>query len=150
DATASSHDDDRGLRAAAFAPDGGELAAQLDGTIVRWDLRTGQIAGESPSPEAEAASLHYGGARHGLLRGQTLYDMEGRRVVCRYFGGVHPRGGSSGLHRYVAADGIIDKGALRTIEVPERKVTRAEATLATASRGALLREGSKVGIEIVG
>ena len=48
DATSTGHDDARGLKAAAFAPDGQELAAVLDGTIVRWDLKTGQVVGESP------------------------------------------------------------------------------------------------------
>jgi hypothetical protein len=150
DATSSGRDDASGLRAAAFDPDGQELAAVLDGTIVRWDLKTGQIVGESPSPTAQASSLQYGAARHILLDGKTLYDMQGKRVVCTYFGGVHPHGGSSGLHRYVAADGIIDKGTLKTIEVPEKKVARAEAAFADSKLSALLRDGSKVSIQIFG
>ena len=143
DATSSGHDDARGLKAAAFAPDGQELAAVLDGTIVRWDLKTGQVVGESPSPIPKAGSLQYGSARHVLLDGKTLYDLEGKRVVCSYFGGVHPHGGSSGLHRYVAADGIIDKGTLKTIEVPEKKVSRAEAAFADSK----LHGASAQGVE---
>ena len=150
DATSSGHDDPRGLKAAAFAPDGQELAAVLDGTIVRWDLKTGQVVGESPSPNPKATSLHYGLARHVLLDGKTLYDLEGKRVVCSYFGGVHPQGGSSGLHCYVAAKGIIDKGTLKTIELPEKKVARAEAAFADSHTSALLRQGSKVSIEVFG
>ncbi len=152
DATASGHDDSLGLKAAAFEPEPGgqELAALLDGTIVRWDLRTGKVVGESPSPSLKVGSLQYGTARHVLLDGRTLYDLEGKRVVCSYFGGVHPQGGSSGRHSYVAAEGIIDKGVLQTIEVPEKKVTRAEAAFADPRTTALLRAGSKVSIQIVG
>ncbi len=150
DATSSGHEDARGLAAAAFDPDGQELAALLDGTIVRWDLKTGEVVGEAPSPEPSSGSLQYGQSHHVLLDGRTLYDLIGQRVVCHYFGGVHQRGGSNGLHRYVAAEGIIDKGTLRTIEVPEKKVVRAEAALADSRLGALLRRGSKVSIRIVG
>ena len=150
DATPSDHPDDQGLKAAAFDPVGRELAAALDGAIVRWDLETGKVIGESPAPSPKTSSLQYGNSRHVLLDGTTLYDLEGKRVVCSYFGGVHPRGGSSGLHRYVAAEGIIDKGALKTIEVPEKKVARAEAAFADPKTTALLREGSKVSIQIVG
>jgi len=150
DASSTGHRGPTGLQAAGFSPDGQEFAAVLDGMIVRWDLKTGQILGEIPSPNPTAGSLQYGDARHVLLDGKVLFNLETKRPVWSYDGGVHATGGNGALHYFVASDQIIGPGTLRMVEIPEKKAALAEATLADPKVKALLREGSKLSIQVVG
>jgi WD40 repeat protein len=150
DASSSGHQGTTGLGASGFSPDGLELAAVLDGTIVRWDLKTGQIVGEVASPSPKAAMLQYGGARHVLLDGKVLFNLESGRTVWHYDGSVHAIGGSGPLHQYVASEQIIGPGTLRTLDLPDKKVTLAETAFADPKTKALLREGLKVSIQVVG
>ena len=150
DTPSSGHQGATGLNAAGFSPDGQELAAVLDGTIVRWDLKTGQSVGEIPSPLPKPGSLQYGDARHVLLDGKVLFGLESKRPVWYYSGGAHALGGNGAVHCYVASEQIIGPVTLRTIDVPDKKAARAEAARADPKTTALLREGSKVGIQIVG
>ncbi len=91
DAAATGHpSSSAGLKAAAFDLEGRELAAVLDGTIVRWDLNTGRVLGETPSPAPKAASLESGANRHVLIDGKIVFDLERKRVVWFYEGGSTP------------------------------------------------------------
>ena len=150
DGSATGRRDARGLEVAGFDPEGHEFAALLDGTIVRWDLRTGEVLGELPSPVPKAVTLEYGGKGHVLLDGRALLDLRGGKVVWNYVGGVPARGGSGLRHSYVASEGFIGQGKLTTIDVPEAKVVRDEAAAADARVKALIRPESKVGIQVVG
>ncbi len=139
-----------GLAAAGFSPDGQELAAVIDGQIVRWDLKTGQNAGEVPSPNPKAATLRYGEGHHVLLDGKVLFDLESKRIVWRFDGGVHAVEGFGGLHRYVASQEILGPGILRTIDLPDKAIVEAEKALGDEKTAALLRPGSKIGLQVNG
>jgi WD40 repeat protein len=150
DGPSTGHGGATGLKAAAFSPDGRELAAALEGSIVRWDLKTGQVVAEAPSPSPNVASLQYGEDRHVLLDGKVLFDLEAGRVVWSYVGGVHAPGGTGSTHYYFASEKVIGPGTLRAVEVPDRRAVLAEAALDDPKVKALLREGSKVAIQVVG
>ncbi|HEX8202570.1 MAG TPA: WD40 repeat domain-containing protein, partial [Isosphaeraceae bacterium] len=147
DATASGHRAEAGLKAAAFDPEGQELAAALGETLVRWDLKTGQVLSESTSPAPKATSLRYGTAGHVLLDGKMLYDLEHKRPVWSYEGGVHATGGPAGRHWY-ASGAISGPATLTAIAVPEEAIARAEATAADPQTRALLRDGATVGLQV--
>ncbi len=148
DGVSSGHQAESGLKAAAFDPEGNELAAVLDDTLVRWDLKTGQVIGEMPSPIAKANWLQYGAGRHILVDQKVLVDLEAKRPVWYYEGGIHDRN-AGGLHRFIT--GAIGKPAvLKTLEIPEKGVVRAEQAAADSKVKAMLREGSTVSVQIVG
>lgn len=149
DAAAAGHRGGLGLAAAGFAPDGRELAAVLDGTIVRWDLQTGQVVDEIPCPEAKVGSLQYGEGRHVLLDGKTLFDLARKRTVWHYEGGVHAPRETGAVHHY-ASGPISGPATLNAVEVPEKKVTRAEAAAVDPKTKAMLREGATVSLQVVG
>jgi WD40 repeat protein len=149
DATASGHQAEAGLKAAAFDPEGQELAAVLDGTLVRWDLKTGQVVEEVPSPAPKAGSLRYGTARHVLIDGKVLYDLGRKRTVWSYEGGVHATGGPAGRHWY-ASGAISGPATLVAIAIPEEKIARAEATADDPKTPAMLREGTTVSLQVDG
>jgi hypothetical protein len=91
-------DDGFTLAAAAFARDGGELAALLarpdQRLIARWDLRTGESRGHFPT-SADGPMSYAGNDR--LLVGDSLVDLERESVVHRYADGAALPGGPGKL-----------------------------------------------------
>ncbi|MDR3635897.1 MAG: hypothetical protein P4L84_18990 [Isosphaeraceae bacterium] len=147
DAPASGHQTDRGLIAAAFRPDGKELAAVLDASIVRWDLATGQVVGEAPCPVPNAMSLQYAGKGHVLIDGKALFDLGEKRAVWYYQGGLHSSASPDGAH-WIAAGPITGAATLRGIELPDKTIARAEEAAADPKTKSMLRAGVSVGIQV--
>ncbi len=140
---------DDGLRAAAFRADGRELAAVIGGLIVRWDLKTGKIADDSPSPTKTTAALQYAGEGHLLLDNKVLFDLTHKRPVWYFQGGLHATGSPDGGHWYAGGD-IGKPAALKRLELPGQDLVRSEATAADPATKAMLRAGSTVSIQVVG
>ena len=118
--------------------------------IVRWDLKTGRALDEVPSPIPKAASLRYGESRHVLLDGKVLVHLDTGRTAWTYDGGVPAAGGPGAMQYYVASDEILGPGTLRAASIPEKKAALAESALADPKARALIRDGSKVSIQVVG
>ena len=139
------------LKAAAFRPDGQELAGVFqNATVVRWDLKTGKIASQfappSPSP---GTSIEWAGNGHVLVDNRLLIDLGSKRAVWEYAGTHVGAAGPDGRH-WLIVRGIAgqESGRLASIESPEPGLEKAEALLADPKAPAVLRPGYKVSLQL--
>jgi WD40 repeat protein len=132
--------------AAAFRHDGGELAAVVAGSLVRWDMRSGQGVAEFPS-QADVKALEFCDQDHVLVNGQVLYDLNRKRVVWYYNGGTAATGSPDLLHWLVLGNPF-NAGLLGSLAIPEKKVEDLVAQSENKSVPAMLKAGTKVSIQL--
>jgi hypothetical protein len=150
--------DGSGVTAAAFRPDGSELAALAGGKLVRWDLASdGAVIQESPaSLTIPCDRMVYHGPDHLMLAGHWLYDIAHQSIVWAYPNGMPSPVSPDGAHWYAAAAENIGAAFLKAIAVPNRDVTQAESLAfgadakPNAQVKALLRRGATVAIRVEG
>ncbi|MEO6808423.1 MAG: hypothetical protein ABI353_04855, partial [Isosphaeraceae bacterium] len=136
-----------GLKAAAFRRDGQELAALVNGLIVRWNMATGQTLGDFPLPMTQASTLEYASPAFLLVDNKALVDLDHARIVWNYAGGTHAKGSPDGAHWFITA-GV--PASLAAIDLPEKKVATLVALAFDPKTKGLLGPGAKVTIQVVG
>jgi predicted Zn finger-like uncharacterized protein len=139
----------QGWKNAAFRPDGRELSAMVDSTIVRWDLTTGTVVDECPYVAMKTVWLQYAGNDHLLISGRSLVDLPHKRVVWILDGGVHAATSPDGSHWY-AAGTFMKPASLTSIALPTKEVLRAETVSADPKTVAMLRAGATLDMQITG
>ncbi len=136
---------------AAFRGDGQEVAAQFgNGSVFRWDLKTGKIASEfRPAVALPGSGIEWAGASHVLIDNRSLVDLASKRAVWEYVGAPVGARGPDGRHWFVGrgAPGQ-ESGALVALDAPDPGCEKAEALLADAKGPAVIRPGSRVGIRL--
>ena len=139
------------LKAAAFRPDGQELAGVFQNSnLVRWDLKTGKVASQfATTPPVAGTSMEWAGNGHVLLDNRLMVDLGSRRVVWEYVGATVGGAGPDGRH-WLVVRGIPgqESGRLASIDSPDPTVEKAEALLADANAPAILRPGFRVSLQI--
>ncbi|MFO0956229.1 MAG: hypothetical protein U0800_02050 [Isosphaeraceae bacterium] len=135
-----------GVTASCFSKDGATLAAVVGANLTRWDLATGQAIGEFPIAVGEAKSVELCGPNHALVNGQALYDVNRRKIIWYYNGGVAASGSPDGLHWLVLGNPF-NPALLGSLQMPEPKVEQLVAQSEDRSIQAVLRAGTPVSIQ---
>jgi WD40 repeat protein len=139
------------MKAAAFRPDGQELAVVFQNSnVVRWDLKTGKVASQfALTPPVPVTSLEWAGNGHVLLDNRLMVDLDSKRIVWEYVGGQVGGVGPDGRH-WLVVRGIPgqESGRLASIDSPDPSVEKAEALLADARSPAILRPGFRVSLQL--
>jgi len=138
-----------GLAGAAFRQDGAELAAILNGEIVRFDLTKGEVVESVPIPYAAAGTLEYAATGHLLIDKQALFDLSKQKVVWIYDGGSHATGSPNGAH-WFATGRPFDKASLTFKLFPDAGVARSVAAAFDVKTKSMLGAGTTVSIQIDG
>lgn len=144
--------DGSGLKALAFRPDGGELAAVVNNTVARFDLATGALVQETPCPvpAARVARLAYGGPKHLLIDDTALLDVERQRVVWFFRGGVPGQNSPDGAFWIAGNPQILGPAILNAFELPGRSVSQAMAEAFAPTNAGLIRPGGAVAVAVEG
>lgn len=131
---------------ARFAHDGSTLAAVVGSTLARWDVAGGQSLGEFPIAVGAANSIELCGPNHALVNGHALYDLNRRKIVWYYNGGMAASGSPDGLHWLVLGNPL-NPGLLGSIQMPDPQVEQLVAQSENPSTQAVLRAGTPVSIQ---
>ncbi len=143
------------VQAAAFRPDGRELAAVLattDGTrLARWDATTGAAKDEFAVPPGMGA-LEWCGPND-VLFDQTLIDLELKQPIALYnlpgFG-RHAPNGPDGRHWFACATGKDDAPLLTAEALPDDAVRQLKKQIAAGQVQLLLAPGMSVTVRVDG
>ena len=138
-----------GLQAAAFRRDGRELAVIANETLARVDLTNGKVVEEFASPIAAATALQYASPKFVLVDNRQVFELEKKRVVWNFLGGIHGSGGPDGLHWEVPRV-IGQMGSLRALELPSSELLTSLIAEGSTKTKTLLREGTTVAIQVEG
>lgn len=148
-APSSEGGDKPGLIAAAFRPDGQQLACLLaGGVLARVDVATGKVLSEFPCPAAPGPWLDWCGPRHVLVNNQSLIDLDRQWKVWHYVGGRQAIGSPDGRH-WAAYETFSNAPAyLGGITLPEKNLEKIVALVADKKAPALVRKGSSVTLRL--
>lgn len=135
-----------GVQAVAFLPDGRELAAVIGTTLVRWELGTGKSLSEFPVA-AEGKTLEYCGPNHVLLNGNMLYDLDRRKIVWYYNGGILATGSPDAMHWLVLGNPF-NPGLLGSLAFPDPSVDKLVAQSEDKTIPAIVKPGAKVSVAL--
>lgn len=136
-----------GAFVSCFSQDGRVLAAVVGSTLARWDLTTGQTLGEFPVAVGEVKSIELCGPNHALVNGQTLYDLNRRKVVWYYQGGAAASGSPDGLH-WLALGNPFQPARLGALQVPDPAIEKLVAQSEDPSIPAVLKPGTTVSVQL--
>ncbi len=144
--------DGSGVSAAAFRPDGAELAAVSGGTLVRVNLaQKGEVVQEIPLPlTRKCTRLVYVGEGHLMLDDHWLFDIEHQRIIWVYRNGMASPTSPDGAYWTITSPQLLGTGILRAIETPDKEIRLLEPVAFAAGSKGLLHRGGTVAIQVDG
>jgi WD40 repeat protein len=140
-----------GPTAAAFRPDGAELAVLAGSNLVRLDLSSQGQATEAASPiRGKIERLQYLGPDHLLLNDHSLYDIARQRLVWQYRNGMTAPSSPDGALWSAASATNIGATTLGAIPVPSPELSQAVSLAFGSDTKALVRDGASVAVRVEG
>jgi hypothetical protein len=138
-----------GLRAAAFRPDGLQLAALLNGgQIARIDLTSGKAVSEFRSPIPQAGFLEWCGNRHVLVNNQSLVDVDRQMEVWRYVAGVPSQVSPDGRHWAAVEPYASQPAYLAGFAIPDKTIDKVVNLVLDKKTTVLLRSGVPLTLKV--